>query len=217
MFDSWKKIEVEILKRFHFLEKNVVNSFSNLKDDMKHVGSWIEFFKEKQDRHDQNMAGFLERIERIERFIEFMKNEEDKHKQTSVLNKQTSVYVQTPVQTAVQTGPTGVQTRVRMGEEEKKGVSLDNLDEFFSRLTLSERAVIWVLLNTDLKLSYEDLAAALGKDKSTLRGQINNIKQKSEGILLEFIENSGKKRFYLHNKIKERFVTQFSRKKRKLS
>ena len=70
------------------------------------------------------------------------------------------------------------------------------------KLTLMERAVVWALLNTDLKLSYEDLSVALGKDKSTLRGQINNIRTKSEGLIEEYPEKDGKKRFCISENIK---------------
>ena len=80
--------------------------------------------------------------------------------------------VQTPVQTDVQTG------------------ILDNL-------TVMERAIVWALLNADMRLSYEDLAALLGKDKSTIRGQINTIKQKNANIIMEVRESNGKKRLYI--------------------
>ena len=57
-----------------------------------------------------------------------------------------------------------------------------------------ERAIVWALLNADMRLSYEDLAALLGKDKSTIRGQINTIKQKNSNIIMEAREANGKKR-----------------------
>jgi hypothetical protein len=43
----------------------------------------------------------------------------------------------------------------------------------------------------EMKLSYEDLALMLGKEKSTIRGQINTIKQKSEGLIEEITEKNG--------------------------
>ena len=45
-----------------------------------------------------------------------------------------------------------------------------------------------------------------GKDKATVRGQINNIKRKSEGLIKELIEKSGKKRLYIEDRIKERLL-----------
>jgi hypothetical protein len=80
------------------------------------------------------------------------------------LNKQAAVILfQTDVQTDVQT---------------------PNLENF----SITERAIIWVLLNSELKLSYDDLATMLGKEKSTIRGQINIIKQKGNGLINEQIE-----------------------------
>ena len=99
-----------------------------------------------------------------------------------VFNKQTGVQaVQTGVQTAVQT---------------------PNLEQF----SITERAILWILLNTDMKLSYHDLAAMLGKEKSTIRGQVNSIRQKSEGLIEEQVEENGKKRVYVPEQIKEKML-----------
>jgi biotin operon repressor len=62
---------------------------------------------------------------------------------------------------------------------------------------------VYILLNSDLKLSYDDLAAMLGKSRATIRGQINSIKQKSEGVVEEVIEANGKKRVFVPESVKE--------------
>ena len=77
-------------------------------------------------------------------------------------------------------------------------VQTPKLEQF----SLTERALLWILLNSDMKFSYEDLAAVLGKEKSTIRSQINGIKQKSE-IIEEVVEKNGKKRVYIPDNIKE--------------
>jgi len=46
----------------------------------------------------------------------------------------------------------------------------------------------------------------LGKEKSTIRGQINTIKQKSEALISEKIEQNGKKRLYIDEKTKEKLM-----------
>jgi hypothetical protein len=61
-------------------------------------------------------------------------------------------------------------------------------------------------LNSELKLSYEDLAALLGKNTSTIRGQINSLKRKSEGIIEEVSEGNGKKRLYIPEEIRNQIV-----------
>ncbi|MBA7685000.1 hypothetical protein ES703_93413 [subsurface metagenome] len=65
---------------------------------------------------------------------------------------------------------------------------------------------MWILLNSDMKLSYDDLAAILGKERSTIRGQINAIKQKSDGLIEELIEKNGKKRVYIKENVKEKML-----------
>jgi chromosome segregation and condensation protein ScpB len=61
-------------------------------------------------------------------------------------------------------------------------------------------------LQSDLKLSYEDLALLLGKERSTVRGQVNSIKQKSDGLILEITEKNGKKRVYIPDEMKEKLA-----------
>ena len=53
--------------------------------------------------------------------------------------------------------------------------------------------------------SYDVLAAMLGKERSTIRGQINAIKQKSD-IIDETIERNGKKRLSISEEIKEKML-----------
>ena len=53
-----------------------------------------------------------------------------------------------------------------------------------------------------MKLSYEDLGAMLGKTKATVRGQINSIKQKSEGLLEEIVGENNKKRVFIPEQTK---------------
>jgi len=71
-----------------------------------------------------------------------------------------------------------------------------------------ERAIIWALINSgeEMKLSYDDLAALLGKNKSTIRGQINGLKQKSEGLVEEIRESNGKKRLFIPEKMRQFIV-----------
>jgi chromosome segregation and condensation protein ScpB len=61
-------------------------------------------------------------------------------------------------------------------------------------------------MNSEMKLSYEDLALLLGKEKSTIRGQVNAIKQKKEGLIEEISEKNGKKRVYVPEEIKEKLA-----------
>jgi len=102
-----------------------------------------------------------------------------------VFAKQTAVQgVQAPLQTAVQTA--------------------ESYD--LSAFSVMERAMVYVLLNTDMKLSYDDLATMMGKSRTTVRGQINSIKGKSEGLVEEIIERNGKKRLYISEDIRENML-----------
>lgn len=187
MFGFFKrKKEVEKLK------EEVRQSFDSVKEDFGKVGKWIEHLDDKQGNHEDELFNLKDELssiksdlEEIKDFISFFGPQLSKglSKQATTPDyKQAGVeVVQTPVQTAVQTG-------------------------ILDSLTVMERAIVWALINSDMKLSYEDLSAVLGKGKSTIRGQINTIKQKSEGLIEESRESNGKKRLYIPDKIKQLIV-----------
>lgn len=165
------------------IEEDIRRSFENTKQDFAKVGSWIGHLDEKNQinsseinslRSQLNIA--LEDIEDLKEAIALFGGRLSKQKQTAVYKQTLPVDVQTPIQTAVQTS------------------ILDNL-------TLSERSIVLALLYSDMKLSYEDIAVMLAKDKSTIRGQINAIKQKSEGLIVEQREPNGKKRVFIPEEI----------------
>jgi len=186
-----RKREVEELK------DEVRESFSKVKKDIEGLGKWIRHFDDKHSEHHLRFSDIEERLSTIENDIMELKNfvsmmDVDVYKQLfktgkQVFKKQTGVQgVQTPVQTPVQTGESS---------------------EFdLSTFSVMERALVYVLLNADMKLSYDDLAAMMGKSRTTIRGQINSIKQKSEGLIEEIIEKNGKKRVFIPENIKEKIL-----------
>ncbi|MBU2496467.1 MAG: MarR family transcriptional regulator [Nanoarchaeota archaeon] len=187
-------------KRGETFEEEVRHSFSNVKKDIHKVSKWLSHFHDKHKKHEDNVSDVLKRMEKIEKdldevktFVEFFVSETSRGPFRSPfkqLSKHTQTAVQTGgVQTAVQTAvQTGIQTSALKG------------------LTMMERMVLFALLNSNEKLSYDDIAVLTGKDKSTVRGQINNIKQKSEGLISEIVESSGKKRYFIEEKLKERVL-----------
>ena len=202
LFDLFKK-EDKFDKKFKSLHKNMGASFSNIKNDMEHFSKWVTHLENHRSNHHSRIEKLEKKIDFLERALEEIKEGQtfvqtpslSKHKQTAVRFKQTAVRVQTGVyaeQTAVQTA---VQTPQQL--------EINELTETLRSLTVMERAVLWTLLNTDLKMSYDDLSVLLGKDKSTLRGQINNIKRKSESLITEFTEINGKKRFFVDEEIRK--------------
>jgi DNA-directed RNA polymerase specialized sigma24 family protein len=166
----------------------VQTALNTVKQDMSNISTWIKHL-DKQDseiKTDVNsitseLSSMKNEIEEIKKMISESNAQESqpifKQRQT-VKYKQTAVYAnQTAVQTAVQAA-------------------------FFTKLSISEKALIMILVNSELKLSYEDLAAMMGKDTATIRGQINSIKQKVEGLIEEQIERNNKKRLYIPDRMK---------------
>jgi hypothetical protein len=176
------------------LEEKTENSFSAVKRDMDSVGKWIKHLDTKDKQLFDLFFSLKDEISTLNDELAALREgmdlavEEEKNKRVfkklPVFGKQTPVEdVQKAVQTAVQT---------------------DNIYGILKNLSGNERLVILTLLNSDMKLSYEDLALLLGKERSTIRGQVNAIKQKTQGIIQEVVEQSGKKRVFIPGEIKEK-------------
>ncbi|VVB82887.1 Uncharacterised protein [uncultured archaeon] len=173
------------------IKEETKKGFDSVKRDISSVSGWIKHLDSEKNLQKKE-------IEEIKEILTSIKNDVDGLKNVvSVMNElKTNRVFKTakPVyskQTSVYDVQTGVQT----------GVQTPNLSQF----SVTERAILWVLLNSDMKLSYDDLAAMLGKERSTIRGQINTIKQKSE-IIEEEIEKNGKKRVFIPEEIKEKML-----------
>ena len=179
-------------RRIKELDEKTQKGFSSVKKDIDAVGKWIKHLDEKDKQLfdlifvlKEDLSSVREEVESLREAVDLVA-EGEKNKQVfkklPVLSKQTPVEdVQKTVQTAVQT---------------------DNFHGILKGLSGNERLLTFTLMNSDMKLSYEDLALLLGKERSTIRGQINSIKQKCEGLIQEMIEKNGKKRVFVPDEIK---------------
>jgi len=181
-------------KRINELEENTKRGFFDVKCDIDKVGKWLKHL-DSQDKQlfdvlnslKSEIASIRGEVEGLGNGVELISEEragKQMFKKLPVLGKQTGVEdVQEAVQTAVQTG---------------------NYYDIYKDLSGNEKLVVYTLLNSDMKLSYEDLALLLGKERSTIRGQINSIKQKSDSLLREISEKNGKKRVYIPDDVKQK-------------
>lgn len=183
-------------KKIEEVKEDTKKGFESVKKDISSVSGWIKHLDSEKNLQKKDIEEIKIVLSSIQEDIEGLKNAVSVMNDMGInsvikrpfktnrglSNKQTAVF---PVQTAVQTA-----------------VQTPKLDDF----SITERAILLVLLNTDMKLSYDDLAAMLGKEKSTIRGQINAIKSRSEGLIEEIIEQNGKKRVYIPENIKEKVL-----------
>ncbi len=182
----FRKKEVENLK------EDTKRGFESVKKDIVSLSAWIKHLdseKNLQKKEIEELKSFLSsmngELEGLKNVISIMNQlKPGKQNQTTkqVFDKQTGVYA---VQTGVQTG-----------------VQTPNFDQF----SVTERAIVWVLLNSDMRLSYDDIASILGKERSTIRGHLNRIKQKSNGLIEEIIEKNGKKRVFVSENMREKLL-----------
>ncbi|MBM3246984.1 hypothetical protein FJZ17_00360 [Candidatus Pacearchaeota archaeon] len=182
MFKKVKKDEFDTHKQA------VQTALNDVKQDFAHVSKWIKHLdqqdssiKKEFNEIKDDLTTIRQELEEIKEMFGNSEREENvlvlKQRQTAK-HKQTADYdVQTAVQTTVQAA-------------------------FFNKLSISEKAIVMILVNSDMKLSYEDLGAMTGKDSTTIRGQINAIRQKCPGIIEEQIEKNNKKRLFIPEKIK---------------
>ena len=186
------------------LKEEIAGSFDAVRDDIDKISGWIGHLNTHHSKHDDKLKQLFEEIikikadiDDIKNFISFFETSKSarvfKHPSTPVYKQTPVVGVQTPVQT-------GVQTSI--------------FNSFLKNLSASERTIVWIVLNSELKLSCDDMAVLLGKSKATVRGQLNSIKSKSDGLVLEHLENNGKKRYYINPKIKESLIRQMKNRAR---
>jgi len=179
MFKKVKKEEFEQHK------SAVQTALNSVKQDMTSVTKWIKHLDQQDSNIKREFKEIIQEIASIKNEIKNIVSEEKQAENNGLLkqrsttkHKQTAVYdVQTAVQTTVQAA-------------------------FFNKLSTSEKAIVVILANSDLKLSYEDLGVMTGKDSTTIRGQINSIRQKCPGIIEEQIEKNNRKRLYIPEKIR---------------
>src|SRR3989344_1079091 len=167
------------------IKSSTRKGFEDVKKDISSVNGWIRHLDSERNIQKMEIETIKDDLSSIKSELEGIKNVLSfigEMKTNRVFKTPRRVFDnQTAVQTAVQT---------------------PNLDQF----SITERAILWVLLNSDLNLSYDDLAAMLGKDRTTIRGQINAIKQKSESLIEEIVEKNGKKRVFIPENIKEKLL-----------
>jgi biotin operon repressor len=179
-------------KEVEKVKEETRKGFESVKKDITSVSGWIKHLDSEKNLQKKEIEEIKDILATIKNDVDGMKNVLSMMNELKtnrlfktprqVLDKQTPVYaVQTGVQTGVQTPK-------------------------LSQFSVTERAILWVLLNTDMKLSYDDLAAMLGKERSTIRGQINTIRQKSGGLIEEEIEKNGKKRVFIPEEMKEKML-----------
>jgi hypothetical protein len=179
-------------KEIDNIKEDTKKGFESVKKDVNSVSGWIKHLDSEKNLQKKEIEDIKDILSSIKNDVEGLKNI------LSFMNEvKTNGLFKTPKQvlgkqTPVYTVQTGVQT----------GVQTPNLSNF----SVMERAIIWILLNTDMKLSYDDVAAMTGKEKSTIRGQINAIKQKSEGLIEEEVEKNGKKRVFIPEEMKEKML-----------
>ena len=175
------------------IRQETKKGFENVKKDFSHVSNWIKHLNSEKKQQKINSDILKEELSLLKEEIEGIKNALSFIGEMKISGKiQTPKYV-SKQQTGVQVVQTGVQT----------GVQAPKLEQF----SLTERAILWVLLNNSgMKLSYEDIGRLLGKEKSTIRSQISIIKQKSESLIEEIIEKNGKKRVFIPEELQEKIL-----------
>ena len=174
------------------LKEDTKKGFESVKKDINTINAWIKHLDSEKNLQRKDIEDIKRVLSSVNQELEGFKNV------ISIMNElKPRTKNQTPKQLFdKQGGVYSVQTGVQTG------VQTPNLDNF----SVTERAILWVLLNSELRLSYDDIAAILGKERSTIRGHLNRIKQKSEGIIEEVIEKNGKKRVFIGEEIKEKLL-----------
>jgi len=182
-----KKVEKE---EFEQLKQAVQTGFNRAKDDVGSLTKWVKHLDGADSDLKNEIFELRDELSTVREELESLKNvlsivSENGVSKQVFKQKQTVFNKQTPFKGVLNSVQTGVQT------------------VFLEKLSPTERAIIFILLNSDIKLSYADLSAMMGKSKATIRGQINSIKQKSEGLIEEQVSENNKKRLFIPEEMRE--------------
>ncbi len=192
-FLFFKRNEKKFDEKFSDLHDSLTDSFSRIKQDILSVNEWVGDLHKHKSKHSEVIENLDSRLSYIESFIDELVSKQT-HVQTKDLSKQTP--------TDGRSKRTSVHVQTEILEE-------------LRRLTPMERSLVWALLNTDLRLSYGDLARVLGKDESTVRGQVSNIRKKTDDLVSERSEINGQKRFYIEERVKSKILRDYKVKSKK--
>lgn len=178
------------------LDSEIKEGFSSVKRDMDTVGKWIKHL-EGQDKQ------LFKTINEVKRELSTIKEGLDELREQTQTDVESEETEQLLEKTAVESKQTTV---LDVEKAVQTPVQTASFYEFFKNLSSQERLLLFTIMNSEMKLSYEDLALLLGKEKSTIRGQVNAIKQKKEGLIEEISEKNGKKRVYVPEEVKEKLA-----------
>lgn len=190
MFFWLKKKDYNNLgEKFDNIHSSLHKSFLNVKMDVTHLIAKIDKINEDHIMKKSEIEELNKRVNQIEQIIDHMFNQKTRVfgqpfevKQTNIGFKQPNSFIRTD------------------NQMDRKG------DKWTRNFTPMERTIINILLNTDMQLSYDDLSVMMGRDKSTIRGQMNNIKMKNELLVTEIVQKDGKKRFYVEDRLKSEIL-----------
>lgn len=179
-------------------DEKVKQGFERVRKDIEKVGDWIKHL----DERDKEIYDLISAV-KID--LSTIREELDSVKEAVALVDFEAKHKQVFRKTAVQNKQEGVQT---VYESVQTGVQTGNLYDILHNLSANERLIIFTLMNAQdgMKLSYEDLARLLGKERATIRGQLNAIKRKSEGLIQELTEPTGKKRVFVSEEVRNKLL-----------
>ena len=159
--------------RLDNLHNHLGDSFSKIKDDVKKLSSWINYFDSKTKEHDHKLNFILKKIELIENMLENkQENSEDVIEDKQTIER--------------------IQSFNRSNQSFMNVQSLKNL-------TPAQKQILILLSYAGGPLGYDDMSKKLGLNVITVRRHLNDIKR--VGIQIEEkVSVRGRKKVFLLDK-----------------
>ncbi len=196
--DRYRELQDEIEKlrnevKSEILELKMITREAKLKAEAASVKA--DTAASKVDDIDQELASVMEKINRV---LNLSKIGLEAKKEIAELTQVVESLAQ-----KIATPGKSSREKARKAAEIKPGPSTDF--DILNGLSRSERAIINVLMSSDMPLGYEDIARVLGKSESTIRDHITQIRKKSD--IIEVVEGiDRKKMFRIPLKLKNRIL-----------
>ncbi|HLD15596.1 MAG TPA: HTH domain-containing protein [Candidatus Nanoarchaeia archaeon] len=188
--------------KFKLLDENIRGSFTHIKEDMKKIGDWIDFFNSKEK--DQK-----EKFQRLEWKIEALEDQLSKKKEYHIVEKVVESEVNRsnsrsnfehvqPFNRSVQPFM-NVQPGVQPEYFLKKNQEIDIL-------TPAQKRVLGLLLYSGGPMDYQEIARRLEINEITARRHMNDLRRAGIEVKRKLSDNGRKNLFFIDKNLKEQIV-----------
>ena len=190
--------------KFKLLDENIRGSFVHIKEDMKKIGDWIDFFNSKEKDQKEKLQRLEWKIETLEDQLSRKKEHHDVEKvvekEVERSNSRSNFEHVQPFNRSVQPFM-NVQTDVQ-----PYNFTFPRRNSDVDILTPAQKRVLGLLLYSGGPMDYSEIARRLEINEVTARRHMNDLKRAGVEVKRKVSDNGRKNLFFIDKQLKEQLV-----------